>query len=80
MFSSLSILTVADDGSKQRYINNKNRPCFLHYPFWEVEKVVALENYIVNYSTTSLSQPSTHIRPRAFGPWVNMGVSGWYDI
>ena len=25
MFSSLSILTVADDGSKQRYINNENR-------------------------------------------------------
>jgi hypothetical protein len=24
MFSSLSILTVADDGSEQRYINNKN--------------------------------------------------------
>jgi len=25
-------------------------------------------------------QPSTHISPRAFGPWANMDVSGWYDI
>jgi hypothetical protein len=25
-------------------------------------------------------QPSTHISPLAFGPWANMGVSGWYDM
>ena len=25
-------------------------------------------------------KPSTHIIPRAFGPWANMGVSGWYDM
>ena len=36
-------------------LHSKHFPCFLRYPFWEVEKVVALENYIVNYSTTSFS-------------------------
>jgi hypothetical protein len=25
-------------------------------------------------------QPSTHISPRAFCPWANMDISGWYDM
>jgi hypothetical protein len=27
-----------------------------------------------------LYQPSTHISPRTFGPWANMGIAGWSDM
>ena len=27
----------------------------------------------------AISTRDAHISPRAFGPWANMGISGWYE-
>ena len=35
---------------------------------------------IWKFSYHILYQLSTHISPRAFGPWADMGISGWYGV
>ena len=53
MFSSLSILTVADDGCKQRYINNEN---------WSDQKTWIPENIYIYFPKNNCEKQitSTH--------------------
>jgi hypothetical protein len=53
--------------------------------FWKRSALInmkreALKYMICHFSYHRPYQPSTHISTRAFGPWANMGVSGWYDM
>jgi hypothetical protein len=37
-------------------------------------------NFCSEFNIRLPYQSSTHLSPQAFGPWANMGVSGWYDM
>ena len=55
------------------------------YGFWKRSALTnikrdALKYMIWHFSYHMPYKPSTDIIPRAFGPWANMGVSGWFDM
>jgi hypothetical protein len=76
MFSSLSILTAADDGSKQRYINNENWSDGKYIFFFKKVKII-VKNWILDFMQNfRLPFWKIHIIPHV----IRHTLHGRYDL